>query len=179
LEALRALAISALGSAEDEAFASECRLKRLLRVLANTEESASPIMRQIFNVPAELLNWIDSVSSRKTLTIIQSKTIKLVKSKTLKLLQFLADEAKPAHALEATKLWMESSDTDLRLNSLPIIHTALGRAASNSEGELSRSILRMKHAQNRLVQNSVPLSTEGQVGSIWARMSSGTITMNK
>ena len=136
------------------------------------------MVRETFNAPQELLSFIESVSSEKTVGTVFSP-------EQLELIQFLAQSAEPDQLLQALACF--STMSVYRKEVLSIVQTLLRRAAHESgSSELSVALMKVKHARMDIedkIESKGVLSEEKTPGSsdatIWRNMSNGMITIAK
>ena len=144
---MRDIAANALESYDANLSVSARKLKRILRIYRAASSSSSPVVvRDLLDVPNELLQWL----------ILQSRSTTNAEEKTVRLLRFLADEATPSDVLEAAQAWTAESEMDARVEMiLTVLQTLLRRAAAGEprSHELSGALFRLRQARVQLLDS--------------------------
>ena len=150
----------------------------MLRLYCRVSTIGTDAANSVVNVPLELITLLEHAESAP------------IKSKdgVIELIQFFADEARPKDVLEALARWCSPSNTNSGL--YPVFQTILKQGAQiNAMTETSGSLHRVMLAHSRFEETVESLRvvesnfanepTEDLPGSLWTRLSHGTLVLDK
>jgi hypothetical protein len=150
-------------------------LKRVLYLFEKMASSESPVCRRSIVVANELYTVFQQWK-------IQSGS-KGNDSKMYLVVDYVINESSaPENVLQALVLWSSSNDCGDLL--FPRLKSLLRRGVHHAalKGDLSGTLLRLKHARNtftELVLTPSNGSSSKSTGKIWDRMATGTLSIDK